>query len=62
MDGEAFFYGAVQGGEEKGQKSTGRGRAGKGSKSAGRGTYCEYQLIEIICYTTAKEILIPVAL
>ena len=61
MEGKLFFHGAGQGEEGKGQKSMGRGRAenpllptvrggaGKGSKSAGLGTYCVYQLIEIIC-------------
>ena len=46
--GKLFFHRAGRGGEGLGQKSTGQGGAGEGSKSAGRGTYCVYQLIEII--------------
>ena len=45
MDREAFFHGAGRAGARPKIH-----RAGKTSKSAGRGTYCVYQLIEIICY------------
>ena len=68
MDGEAIFFTGRGGQEGACPKIYGagappfptvRGGAGKGAKSAGRGTYCVYQLIDIICCSKgnqAKEI------
>ena len=49
--GSFLFHRLGLGREGQGQKSRGRGGKGKGPKSVGRGTYCVYQLIEIICYS-----------